>query len=236
MQAAGWAPPSLCTDGRRFAGLANHCRKFVRDCKFSTLAAATQPPELQGASLPICSPRARSAGRPRGAAELPADVRAAAPSHVRGRSSGASRGGDRGLGRFDSDALKARAALTSAPALRKWDPAGPAPLLAARSRCSPRAGQAPSRSSRAPPLTRAASTPRRPGAPATSSTPSVRVCGRTSEAWIPWAAAMRAPPPPAGGADGGPGRGMQGGAAGVPMRRGRPCSRATRGTRSRPAA
>ena len=45
---AEWAPPASCTDVRRFVGLANYYRKFVRH--FSTLAAPLTT---------LCSPRAR---------------------------------------------------------------------------------------------------------------------------------------------------------------------------------
>ena len=81
---AEWAPPASCTDVRRFVGLANYYRKFVRH--FSALAAPLTT---------LCSPRARFTW------------------------------GDAEQRSFD--ALKA--ALTSAPVLRVWDPARPTRLL-----------------------------------------------------------------------------------------------------------
>ena len=81
---AEWAPPASCTDVRRFVGLANYYRKFVRH--FSTLSAPLTT---------LCSPRARFTW------------------------------GDAKQRSFD--VLKA--ALTSAPEPRVWDPARPARLL-----------------------------------------------------------------------------------------------------------
>ena len=81
---AEWATPAVCTDVRRFVGLANYYRKFV--LRFSSLAAPLTA---------LCSPRAKFS---RGPAE-----------------------------QQSFDALKA--ALTSAPVLRVWDPARPTRFL-----------------------------------------------------------------------------------------------------------
>ena len=81
---AEWAPPASCTDVRRFVGLTNYYRKFVRHFSTNTAPLTT-----------LCSPRARFTW------------------------------GDTEQQSFD--ALKA--ALTSAPVLRVWDPARPTHLL-----------------------------------------------------------------------------------------------------------
>ena len=81
---AEWAPPTSCTDVRRFVGLANYYRKFV--LRFSALAAPLTA---------LCSPRATFRW---GASE-------------------------------EQSFAALKAALTSAPVLRVWDPARPTRLL-----------------------------------------------------------------------------------------------------------